>query len=300
MARWRILVVDDEPMNLEIIGGMLDDPEFAISTAENGAVAWSAMQAAAEPPHLVVLDRMMPEMDGIEFLRLLKGDLRFAAIPVIMQSAAGSPREIADGVAAGAWYYLPKPYSPRELLAIVRAALEEVSERELANLAVRNRRTVLEMLNAAEFEFRTLKEAAELAMTLASLCPEPAGAALGLSELLVNAIEHGNLGIGYREKSELRRNGNWEKEVDSRLGDPVLGARRARVAFRRVQDRLEFTISDEGEGFDARNFLDFAPERAFDPNGRGIAMARQCGFSGLDYRERGNIVVATVTGARAS
>lgn len=300
MARWRILVVDDEPMNLEIIGSMLDDPDFVISTAENGAVAWEAMQTATEPPHLVVLDRMMPVMDGIEFLRLMKGDLRFAAIPVIMQSAAGSAREIADGVAAGAWYYLPKPYAPRELLAIVRAALEEVSERELASLAVRNRRTVLEMLNAAEFEFRTLKEASELAMTLASLCPDPAGAALGLSELLVNAIEHGNLGIGYREKSELRRNGNWEREVESRLGDPVLGGRRARVAFRRIHDRLEFTISDEGEGFDARSFLDFAPERAFDPNGRGIAMARQCGFSGLDYRERGNIVVATVTGARAS
>jgi anti-sigma regulatory factor (Ser/Thr protein kinase) len=153
---------------------------------------------------------------------------------------------------------------------------------------------VLDLLDVAEFEFHTLKQAADLALTLGGLCPDPASAALGLSELLVNAVEHGNLGIGYAEKSEMRRNEVWEQEVEARLGDPVLGARRARVAFRRMPDRLVFTISDEGAGFDWRSYLEFSPERAFDPNGRGIAMARQASFTALDYQDRGNIVVATV------
>ncbi len=61
-----------------------------------------------------------------------------------------------------------------------------------------------------------------------------------------------------------------------------------------MPDTLTFTISDEGEGFDWRCYLEFAPERAFDPNGRGIAMARLASFASLDYRDRGNIVVATV------
>ena len=139
-----------------------------------------------------------------------------------------------------------------------------------------------------------LKEAADLALSLAGLCPDPASAAMGLSELLVNAVEHGNLGIGYVEKSEMRRNDTWDREIDARLHDPVLGARRARIAFRRMPDALAFTISDEGVGFDWRSYLEFAPERAFDPNGRGIAMARLTSFSALDYRDRGNIVVATV------
>jgi hypothetical protein len=61
-----------------------------------------------------------------------------------------------------------------------------------------------------------------------------------------------------------------------------------------MPDRLVFTISDEGAGFDWRSYLEFSPERAFDPNGRGIAMARLTSFNILDYRDRGNIVVATV------
>ena len=202
--------------------------------------------------------------------------------------------EVNQGVAAGAWYYLPKPYAPRDLLAIVRAALEEVAEREAANQVVRNRRSVLDLLDVAEFEFRTLKQAADLAHTLAGLCPDPVSSAIGLSELLVNAVEHGNLGISYAEKSEMRRNEVWEQEVEARLGDPLLGARRARVVFRRMPDRLTFTISDQGAGFDWLSYLEFAPERAFDPNGRGIAMARLTSFSSLDYRDSGNIVVATV------
>jgi DNA-binding response OmpR family regulator/anti-sigma regulatory factor (Ser/Thr protein kinase) len=294
MANWRILVVDDEPMNLEIIGDVLDDPSYLVSNAANGEIAWQAMLAAESPPQLLVLDRMMPVMDGIELLKRIKAEPRFAGIPVIMQSAASSSSDIAEGVAAGAWYYLPKPYAPRDLLTIVRAALEEVAEREAANLVVRNRRSVLDLLDVAEFEFHTLKEAADLAYSLAGLCPDPVSAAIGLSELMVNAVEHGNLRIGYAEKSEMRRNEVWEQEVEVRLSDPVLGARRARVVFRRMPEQLTFTISDEGEGFDWRSYLEFAPERAFDPNGRGIAMARLASFASLDYRDRGNIVVATI------
>ena len=287
-------------MNLEIIGDVLDDPAFIVSTAANGEIAWQAMLATELPPHLLVLDRMMPVLGGIELLKRIKGDSRFASIPAIMQSAAGSSREIAEGVAAGAWYYLPKPYAPHDLLAIVGAALEEVAEREVANQAVRNRRSVLELLDVAEFEFYTLKDAADLALSLAGLCPDPASAAMGLSELLVNAVEHGNLGISYADKSEMRRNESWEREVEERLGDPVLGARRARLIFRRLADQLMFTISDEGEGFDWRGYLEFSPERAFDPNGRGIALARLASFSSLDYRGCGNIVVVTVAAAPRS
>ena len=300
MAQWRILVVDDEPMNLEIIGDVLDDPSYIVSNAADGEIAWQAMLAAEMPPHLLVLDRMMPVLDGIDLLKRIKADSRFNDIPVIMQSAAGSSREIAEGVAAGAWYYLPKPYAPRDLLTIVCAALEEVAEREAANQAVRNRRSVLELLDVAEFEFHTLKEAADLAISLAGLCPDPASVAMGLSELLVNAVEHGNLGISYADKSEMRRNESWEREVEERLGDPVLGARRARLIFRRLADQLMFTISDEGEGFDWRGYLEFSPERAFDPNGRGIALARLASFSSLDYQGCGNIVVVTVAAAPRS
>jgi DNA-binding response OmpR family regulator len=293
-TKWRVLVVDDEPVNLEIIGEVLDDPAYVVSNATNGEIAWQEMVAATLPPHLVILDRMMPVLDGIELLKRIKADSRFSDVPVIMQSAASSSQQIAEGVAAGAWYYLPKPYAPGDLLAIVRAALDEVEERETAQRAVRNRLSVLDLLDVAEFEFHTLQQAADLALSLAGLCPDPERAAMGLSELLVNAIEHGNLGISYDEKKDLRRSGTWEHEVARRLQDTVLGARLARVVFRRMADRLTFTISDQGAGFEWQRYLDIDPERAFDPNGRGIALARQASFSSVEYLESGNIVLATI------
>lgn len=294
MTQRRILVVDDEPIYLELIGDMLADPAYIVSTAANGELAWQAMLTAELPPHLVVLDRLMPVLDGIELLKRIKAVPRFAAIPVIMQSSAASSGEIAEGVAAGAWYYLLKPYAPRDLLVLIHAALEEVAERETAQHAVRNRRVDLELLDFAEFEFHSLRQAADLALSLAGLCPDTASAAMGLSELLVNAIEHGNLGISYAEKSELKRSECWEREVERRLSDPVLGARRARVAFRRSADRLMFTVSDQGAGFDWNRYLEFDAARALDPNGRGIALARRIGFASLDYVGSGNIVVATI------
>lgn len=294
MAKWRILVVDDEPMNLEIIGDILADPAYQVSTANNGEAAWQSMLAAEPPPHLLVLDRLMPVLDGLALLRRIKASPRFSAIPVIMQSSASSPGEIAEGVAAGAWYYLPKPYAAVDLLTIVRAALAKVEEGEAARQAVRSRLSVLNLLDVAEFEFHTLQQAADLALSLASLCPDPARAALGLGELLVNAVEHGNLGLGYAEKAVMRRNDTWDGEVERRLRDPMLGTRRARVAFRRVAGKLLFTIRDQGPGFDWSRYLEFEPERALDPNGRGIAMARQTAFDSLEYLGKGNIVVATI------
>ena len=121
---------------------------------------------------------------------------------------------------------------------------------------------------------------------------------MGLVELLVNAVEHGNLGITYAEKSALRQASRWEDEVERRLSQEPWRSRRARVALRREGSQVEFTITDEGAGFDWKPFLDFDPARAFDLNGRGIAMARKLGFSSLEYRGAGNIVVVRAEGIR--
>ena len=294
MTAWNILVVDDEPLNLEIISDVLDDDAFVVTTAINGELGWQAILAAPVPIDLVVLDRMMPVLNGIELLKRLKADARFADIPVVMQTAASSAQEIKEGIAAGAWYYLTKPYSPRDLLAVIRSALDGVADRRESLVALSHSDVSLQHLDSAEFSFSTLADAHHLAGTLGALCPDPGAAAMGLLELLVNAVEHGNLGITYAEKSQLRRDDQWDAEVTRRLADDVLGKRMAQVRFRRSSDEIVFTICDEGAGFDWTGYLDFDAERAFDPNGRGIAMARLASFSRIDYQGCGNIVEATI------
>lgn len=295
---WRILVVDDEPVNLEIIAEYLDDAEFDLVFAADGELGWQALSSAQPPIDLVLLDRMMPRVSGMELLRWIKREARFAEIPVIMQTAANLPEQVREGIAAGAYYYLTKPYHAEELLGIVRGALAELQDRRAAAAAVDAAGFALAQGERVSIEFRSLQQARELAGRLASLCGDPPAAALGLTELLVNAVEHGNLEISYAQKKTLRQADGWEEEIERRLADPRYAGRQARVSVERQGEDMVFTISDEGPGFDWRRFLTLDPERAFDPNGRGIALAGQIAFHALEYQGRGNIVTARVAAVR--
>jgi DNA-binding response OmpR family regulator/anti-sigma regulatory factor (Ser/Thr protein kinase) len=294
MTPRRILVVDDELINLEIIQAYLEDSGHELDLTLRAEDAWDKLVAATQPHDLVILDRMMPGMNGIELLKRIKADARFAAIPVVMQTAATAPDQVREGIEAGAYYYLAKPYEPGTLLAIVRAALVDLDVREYARQAATAQVRAMALLDNAEFRFRTLNEVGPLIQVLASLCAEPQTVASGLNELLVNAVEHGNLGISYDEKKRLRMADTWEAEVVRRLALPGYRDRQVRVRVARRPDQLEFTISDEGAGFDWQRYLAIDPARATDPNGRGIAMARMLSFANLHYGGNGNTVVATV------
>ncbi|MBI1207548.1 MAG: hypothetical protein GC191_09715 [Azospirillum sp.] len=145
-----------------------------------------------------------------------------------------------------------------------------------------------------EFQFRTPDEVNLLARWLGGLCPDPSEAEGGLAELMLNAVEHGNLGIDYTEKKNLVQAGHFEAEVARRLALPANAERFAEIRVRRHAGGIDFVIRDRGEGFDWSRYLDFDPSRLADPTGRGIAMARQLVFSELEYRGCGNEVRASL------
>jgi DNA-binding response OmpR family regulator len=286
----RLLLVDDEPLNLEILSEHLDSPSYTTVQAENGLEAWNILDADPEGFDAVLLDRMMPVMSGMDLLARLKADARFAGLPVIMQTAAAAKEQVAEGLRQGAYYYLTKPFERDLLLAIVEAALEHRRNR----IALVDDRIEPASLIAGSFRFRTLSEARRLAGFLARTCPKPDQTVLGLTELMINAVEHGNLGITYREKSQLNEAGTWREEVERRLAMPQYAARHAIVTLERLEDGIAFTIVDQGAGFDWRGYLEMSPERAFDSHGRGIAMSRMLSFSHLEYSGNGNTVRAVI------
>ena len=289
----RILLVDDEPLNLEILAEHLDSPAYRTEQAENGLVAWEMLDADPDGFDAVLLDRMMPVMNGMELLSRMRADSRFAALPIIMQTAAAGKEQVAQGLRQGAYYYLTKPFERDVLLAIVEAALEMRRNR----LTLADDRFDPRALIEGEFRFRTLGEARRLASFLARACPQPDVTVLGLSELMINAVEHGNLGISYREKSQLNEKGAWRDEVDRRLALPENIGRHASVRLARRGNDIVFTVTDRGAGFDWRIYLEMSPERAFDSHGRGIAMSRLLSFAALQYCGNGNTVHATVAPA---
>lgn len=293
MSAQRLLVVDDEPFNLEIISEYFDGLGFDIDTAENGEEAWALLNETG-PYSAIILDRMMPVLDGMGLLKRVKSDERLQSLPVIMQTAAGTPDQVQEGLSAGAYYYLVKPFERESLLTIVRGALADNEAREALQQKLAEHGSTLQLMTSAEFSLRTVEEAGALAALLAQASPKPESAVLGLSELLVNAVEHGNLGISYREKSALRHEDRWAEEVVRRLALTENAAKRVRAVLARDEAGVSIRICDEGEGFDWREYLEFSPERAFDPNGRGIALAKMTSFDSLEYSGCGNTVVVTI------
>ncbi len=289
-----ILLVDDEPFYHEIVTNALDGCGYTFHKTADGAEAWAALIENPERFDAVILDRFMPIMDGMETLQKIKASPQFKNLPVIMQTAADSAEEVAEGLAAGAWYYLAKPFRSDMLSQLVAAALaDNFKQYDLVRLNT-EMQGMLALVHTANFRFRTPQEARQLARVLANTSPNAEAVAMGLSELMVNAIEHGNLAIGYGDKSRLMADWRLEEELDRRLLDPILGSRWAELEFQRESDHLRFSIRDQGTGFDWSNFLDIDPERAFDSHGRGIALARKISFTSIEYRGCGNEVTVTV------
>lgn len=113
-----VLVVDDEPKIVEVVGDYLRSAGFVVTTAADGEAAVAS--ARARPPDLVVLDLGLPGLDGLDVARELR---RSSSVPIIMLTARGEEADRVLGLELGADDYLVKPFSPRELLARVRAVL---------------------------------------------------------------------------------------------------------------------------------------------------------------------------------
>jgi DNA-binding response OmpR family regulator len=116
-----VLVVEDDRDIADLVTRYLDKAGYISTRVASGREALTAIKAKA--PDLVVLDVMLPELDGLEVCRLLRADSRTAAIPVIMLTARAEESERIVGLEIGADDYLAKPFSPNELVARVRALL---------------------------------------------------------------------------------------------------------------------------------------------------------------------------------
>jgi two-component system, OmpR family, alkaline phosphatase synthesis response regulator PhoP len=127
MAKGRILVIDDEKDLIELIRYNLELEGFEVKAAGDGEMGLSA--AAQSLPDLILLDLMLPGIDGLEVCRALRSDVRTSRIPVIMLTARGGEPDRIVGLEMGADDYVTKPFSPRELTARVRALLRRSGDR---------------------------------------------------------------------------------------------------------------------------------------------------------------------------
>lgn len=289
-----VLVVDDDRVYLMMLQKMFEDFSYNVLTARSGEDALIMMQQRRGDIDVVIMDREMPGMNGLEAVEQMKADPEFAKIPVIMLTGSGEAEQIQQGIDAGVFYYMVKPATPQLLKSIITAALKD-SHRQSALLQELSRHdAAAKTLRQSRFELSTLDEAQSVSLLLANCFPQPELVVSGLTELMINAIEHGNLGISYTEKGRLLEAGLWETEISRRLKSAEYAGRVADVQYQRRKEGWIVQITDAGPGFDWRRYWHIDPTRATASHGRGIARARLSAFDRISFNEKGNQVTCVV------
>jgi DNA-binding NarL/FixJ family response regulator len=262
------------------------------TAADLGAVF--VADGAGSAIDVIVFDSSVPDAQAQLIAQGLRRLPLNGHIPVIKLADDPDEAQVIAGLRAGIWYYLAVPCSPALMLAAIESAAADRERYRRMSAKENQAADTLRGLSEGKFRFRTLDDIERLARLIANACPEPQRVLIGLAELLLNAVEHGNLGISYLEKTRCIAKGTWLEEISRRLAEPWQQQRYATLSFTRGEHSATIRIEDCGSGFDWKAFLDVDSTRAFDAHGRGIAIARALSFDRIEFLGCGNIVTATV------
>jgi len=288
-----ILIADTDISNIKTISKLLKGQGgYKVSTANDVEVAINMLQATPDDFDIIILNRVMANINNMDILAKIKQDKTLCHCPVIFQSEQTSQADIIKALEAGAHYQLTKPFEKELLFSVINTAIQERLFYKEVMHDFNSDKKIIPLIRQASFEVTTLNHARDLASLLSHAFPEPATVITGLTELIINAIEHGNLNITYDEKSALNENGNWEQEVSRRLSLAENANKTTKVNFNSTKHFIEITITDQGDGFDWQTYMDFDPKRIMDNHGRGIAVANKISFSEVIYSGNGNTVCA--------
>lgn len=295
--RYNVLAVDDDEINLMILTKCVQETGYTVISFESGDAAWDYLVNNPKSIDIAILDKMMPGMSGIDLLRRIKASDVLKHIPVIMQTGDVGVMQMREALETGAYYYLTKPFHPHILSAILNSAANECLVREeLVAQVSSDHSQFMRLMHEGDFVIKTHAEASILAATISQAAVYPEFVAVGLLELLSNAIEHGNLEIGYQKKNRCLIANRWKEEIEVRASNPQFGLRVVHVHLEKNLSGLHVIIRDEGKGFDWTNYMyqDQSTNNLSEPNGRGIAKA----FIMLDdlrYAGNGNEVHCNIT-----
>ncbi len=293
-----ILVVEDDRIERMFMEQQIQDLGHAMIAAENGQQALDILAQPSNKVDVILMDKMMPVLDGLSAVRRIKENKTLKDIPIIMITGAATAKDIQDGIDSGVFYYLTKPVNEDVLKSVLSAATREALQNRALIEELTRHHAGFQMIDTCKFRLSTLEEAEALAVFIAHIFPEPARVLPGLAELLINAVEHGTYNIGYERKSELLEAGTWRAELQRRQTLDEYKDRAVEVVVTHKDNGIYAIITDMGAGFQWRRFMTIEPSRAKDNHGRGIAQANALSFDKLTYNDKGNQAIAFVSNAR--
>ncbi|MFT6557599.1 ATP-binding protein [Sneathiella sp.] len=284
-------------------------PAFAhlTETATNFSIL--SANAFVETPHIIAGDPRVIVVDLTQCPPALHtrladalGHSRFTDVSLVLLLNPDDVETIVPSLLAQASDILPLPANVDTVRNTVTDCHRHYQQKKALSEDLNSVVHSLKAMTKGSFTYRKLSEAKSLSQLLSQICPNSSDAAVGLLELMINSIEHGNLEISFEEKGQLLNAGKWQSEISKRLLDPELGKRSATIEFEQTASGISFTISDEGPGFNVSEYLDALPQKpkrmSLDNftsfHGRGIQVAKQICFDDLEYLGRGNRVKVSI------
>ncbi|MBF0288754.1 MAG: response regulator [SAR324 cluster bacterium] len=289
-----LYVEDDEQLQIEtaqLFSNFFHDLTSA-SNGQKGLELYQDAIFAKKPFDIVISDIHMPVMNGIEMLGHIKRINRDQAAIVV--SAHDDSNYLMEIINMGIDQFILKPLSLQNFLGVLQRVYHDLTQyREMLQKMEQEERS-LEMMEHGVFRFQTPEDVDNLARVLSQVCPDPLRTMQGLLELLTNAVEHGNLGLSYDEKTVLVENMELEEEIENRLQQEKNLKKYGILKFYKSDSQIRLHIQDQGQGFDFKKYLSFDKNRIFDNHGRGIAMSKTQFFDDVHYIGCGNEVEALV------
>ncbi|MBF0497687.1 MAG: response regulator, partial [Deltaproteobacteria bacterium] len=261
-----------------------------VTTASNGLQALEVFRRESYP--IVLTDVMMPQLNGIELLKEIRkiDPLTF----VVTMTAHGNENLAITALREGAANYIKKPFALDHIKDVVTRIARTIKQQQRTSpdrSAVVQEWMVLEIKNDLDKIFGVVNQALSCASNIVKV-EELSGLSIGLYEIILNAMEHGNLEINFDEKTRLIETNTYLDAITERKSYAAFCSRTVKVISHINRTRIKVIVKDNGPGFDWRSKIGELEE--MDPmellnHGRGILLAR-INFDEIRYNDAGNVV----------
>ena len=293
-AQQRILIVNIPPEPLANLDLIINDLNLRVTRTSQ--IKTHKKQIEEKQYQLILMNL---DESGLKDLVKIKRSRKTESIPVIMIDTKKNHEQQLEALRKGACQITEFENTVQQTKLAILSGLNSTHSFNRLEILLNNHKQSLEHLDCASFIFKTLTEAHVLAQTLSLTCLEVNKVAMGLTEILVNAVEHGNLGFSYEDKTWHQKNNTWEEELCKRLASSEYTGKYVTVEVERHHQMIQFTVTDQGTGFDYHKYMLMDPDQADQEHGRGISIARLVAFERLEYQSPGNKVLMYAKSSRA-
>lgn len=288
MFDFKILVIEDQSIYRKLITEIIEAKKFKFLEAEDGESGLKMFKK--HKPDLVICDILLPKIDGLTLLKSIKKIKHDAC--VVMVTAHDYEDWVIEALKSGASNYLKKPVTFKELTHILDKYYEIAKNKSVS-------KNIMSMVEEKQLVLKCKSDIQSIPNIVDYIIKETGdnikkseifGFELGLNELLINSVEHGNLEISGEEKYIALENNKLIELYDSKLKEPELAKRTITIKLNITKEIVELEISDEGKGFDWQKISNPLKTDAIEkPGGKGIFLSKYY-FDELEYKGKGNIV----------